>query len=73
MYRWRHLTKKFFCNLKRWRRIATRHDKTDRSFAMINLAAAIKQAGSTSLNAVNCFGLQGPKQLVYREGRIWRR
>jgi transposase len=31
----------FFCNLKQFRRIATRYDKTDQSFsAMICLAAA---------------------------------
>ena len=41
MYRWRHLIENFFCNLKQFRRIATRYDKTDQSFsAMINLAAA---------------------------------
>jgi transposase len=38
MYRWRHLIENFFCALKRFRRIATRYDKTDQSFAsMINL------------------------------------
>lgn len=41
MYRWRHLIENFFCNLKQFRRIATRYDKIDKSFsAMINLAAA---------------------------------
>jgi transposase len=41
MYRWRHLIENFFCNLKQFRRIATRYDKTDQSSsAMINLAAA---------------------------------
>ena len=41
MYRWRHLVENFFCNLKQFRRIATRYDKTDTSFtAMIHLAAA---------------------------------
>ena len=41
MYRWRRLIENFFCNLKQFRRIATRYDKTDQSFsAMINLAAA---------------------------------
>ena len=40
MYRWRHLVENFFCDLKQFRRIATRYDKTDQSFAaMINLAA----------------------------------
>ena len=41
MYRWRHLIENFFCALKQFRRIATRYDKTDQSFAaMINLVAA---------------------------------
>jgi transposase len=41
MYRWRHLIENFFCDLKQNRRIATRYDKTDESFAaFINLAAA---------------------------------
>jgi transposase len=33
MYRWRHLIENFFCALKAFRRIATRYDKTDTSFA----------------------------------------
>ncbi|WP_455271045.1 IS5 family transposase [Rhizobium herbae] len=33
MYRWRHLIENFFCNLKQFRGIATRYDKTDESFA----------------------------------------
>jgi transposase len=42
MYKWRHLVENLFCNLKQWRRIATRYDKTDQSFAaMINLSAAV--------------------------------
>jgi transposase len=42
MYKWRHLIENFFCNLKQWRRIATRYDKTDQSFAaMINLTTAV--------------------------------
>lgn len=41
MYKWRHLVENFFCNLKAFRRIATRYDKTDTSFAaMIHLAAS---------------------------------
>jgi transposase len=41
MYRWRHLVENFFCDLKQFRRIATRYDKTDQSFsAMIHLASA---------------------------------
>jgi transposase len=40
MYRWRHLIENFFCTLKQYRRVATRYDKTDQSFAaMIYLAA----------------------------------
>ncbi len=42
MYCWRHLVENFFCDLKQYRRIATRYDKTDESFvAMIHLAAAV--------------------------------
>jgi transposase len=41
MYRWRHLVENFFCDLKQFRRIATRYDKIDQSFeAMINLATS---------------------------------
>jgi transposase len=40
-YKWRHLIENFFCKLKAFRRIATRYDKTDTSFAaMIHLVAA---------------------------------
>ena len=39
MYKWRHLVENFFCELKQFRRIATRYEKTDTSFAaMIHLA-----------------------------------
>jgi transposase len=38
--RWRHLVENFFCNLKQFRSITTRYDKTDQSFsATIRLAA----------------------------------
>ncbi len=38
MYKWRHLVENFFCNLKQFRRIATRYEKTDESYAaMIHL------------------------------------
>jgi transposase len=41
IYRWRHLIENFFCTLKAFRRIATRYEKTDISFAaMIHLAGA---------------------------------
>lgn len=33
MYRWRHLIENLFCKLKAFRRIATRYEKTDESFA----------------------------------------
>lgn len=42
MYKWRRLIENFFCKLKEFKRIATRCDKTDQSFAaMICIAAAI--------------------------------
>jgi transposase len=42
MYKWRHLIENFFCELKEFKRIAMRADKTDRSFAaMIHLAATV--------------------------------
>jgi transposase len=41
MYKWRHLVENFFCKIKAFRRIATRYDKTDKSFsAMIHLVGA---------------------------------
>lgn len=41
MYKWRHLVENFFQKIKEFRRIATRYDKTDASFAaMIHLAAS---------------------------------
>ena len=41
MYRWRHLVENFFCSLKAFRRIATRYDKTDTSFAaMVHLVGS---------------------------------
>ena len=33
MYKWRHLVENFFCNLKQFRRLAMRFEKTDVSFA----------------------------------------
>ena len=42
LYRARHLIENFFCQLKQFRAIATRYDKTARNFlAAIHLAAAI--------------------------------
>ena len=32
-YKWRHLVENFFCQIKAFRRIATRYEKTDRCFA----------------------------------------
>jgi transposase len=41
MYKWRHLLENFFQRIKEFRRIATRYDKTDASYAAaIYLAAA---------------------------------
>ena len=45
IYKWRHLIENFFCNLKEFKRVALRSDKTDRSFsARIHLAAAAIQS-----------------------------
>lgn len=42
IYGWRHLVENFFCDLKDFRRIAMRSDKTDTSFAaMISACAAL--------------------------------
>ncbi|MGH7111103.1 MAG: hypothetical protein ACREFK_11845 [Stellaceae bacterium] len=42
MSRWRHLVANFFCALRAFRRIATRYDKTDESFAvMIHLVGFV--------------------------------
>jgi transposase len=42
MYKWRHLVENFFCRIKEFRRIATRYDKTDTSFAaMIHLGGIV--------------------------------
>jgi transposase len=42
MYKWRHQVENFFARIKEFRRIATRYDKTDASFAaMIYLASAV--------------------------------
>ena len=40
MYGWRHLVENFFCNLKDFRRIAMRSDKTDTSFSALIYACA---------------------------------
>jgi len=41
MYKWRHLVENFFQQIKEFRRIATRYDKTDASYAgAIHLVAA---------------------------------
>lgn len=44
MYRWRHLIENFFCNLKQFRGIATRYDKTDESCAAFIFLRAIHLA-----------------------------
>ena len=40
MYKWRHLVENCFQRLKEYRRVATRYDKTDKSFAATIYAAA---------------------------------
>ena len=41
-YKWRHLVENFFCQIKQFRRIATRYEKTDKCFAaMIYLVSAV--------------------------------
>jgi transposase len=41
MYKWRHLIENFFQRITEFRRIATRYDKTDASFAAaLHLVAA---------------------------------
>lgn len=44
MYRWRHLVENFFCDLKQFRGIATRYDKTDESFTAFIFLRAIHPA-----------------------------
>ena len=42
MYRWRHLIENTFAELKEFRAVATRYDKTDTSYAAtVHLAAAV--------------------------------
>ena len=42
MYKWRHLVENFIAKIKEFRRIATRYDKTDASFAAtIYLASTV--------------------------------
>ena len=41
-YKWRHLVENFFCQIKAFRRIATRYEKTDRCFAgMLYLVSTV--------------------------------
>ena len=44
MYCWRHLVENVFCDLKQNRRVATRYDKTDTSFAAFIYLAATRMA-----------------------------
>ena len=45
IYKWRHLIENFCCQLKEFKRIAMRSDKTDTSFeAMIHLAGGLINA-----------------------------
>jgi transposase len=42
IYKWRHLIENFFCELKEFKRIAMRSEKTDQSFAaMIYACSAV--------------------------------
>ena len=41
-YRWRNLIERLFNNLKNWRRIATRYDKTKQSYLGFVTLASIK-------------------------------
>lgn len=42
VYKWRHLVENFFCNLKEFKRIAMRADKTDSSYeAMIQICSTV--------------------------------
>ena len=40
MYKWRHLAETFFYDLKRFRRVAARYEKTDESFRAMIYAAS---------------------------------
>jgi len=41
MYKWRRLVENFFCNIKRFRRIATRYEKIDSSYrGMIHVVSS---------------------------------
>ena len=41
-YKWRHLVENFFCQIKAFRRIAARYEKTDKCFAaMVYLVGAV--------------------------------
>ena len=45
MYGWRHLIENFFCDLKDFKRVAIRSDKTDDSYkAMIFAAATVLES-----------------------------
>ena len=44
IYRWRHLVENFFSDLKQFRGIATRYDKTDESFEAFIFLRAIRLA-----------------------------
>ena len=48
MYNWRHLIENFFQRIKEFRRIATRYDKTDASFAAASLRSLLYTCGNSS-------------------------
>ena len=41
-YRWRNLVERLFSKLKNWRRVATRYDKTKKSYLRFVALASIK-------------------------------
>jgi transposase len=42
LYRTRHLVENFFCKIKRYRRVATRYEKTSTNFLGFVLFAALR-------------------------------
>ena len=74
-YRTRHFVEKLFQKLKRFRRVATRYDKTSRSFtAFIILAAVyiITRTAKSVLRVVTVSGVSTTAAEVYvPEGARW--
>jgi hypothetical protein len=62
----RHLVENFFCKIKGFRRIATRYDKTDTSFAaMIHLVGSVPSTTVGLSIRVVCAGT--PPHLLHRQ------